>query len=191
MVSWPASPQPWGESGTTGFITVIDPHEVRVDVTVDETDVADRCREDRQHTFDVFTRPRVPRQVIRWRPTERFRRRGQLPAPQHTRNQALPGGLTARPTSDRRKERRLVGRCELRCATASRLSTSSAPKATCQRPSRRVCRTSRSSKSDGLQEGETRSAPAHRHACRTPRRRESSLAAGSQAKSGRASSPPG
>jgi HlyD family secretion protein len=94
-----------GESapaGTTGFITLVDPREVRVDVTVDETDVAKvAVGKTANITFDALPGRPFRGKVISISPNGTLTQ-GVVNYPVSinidNRNQVLPGGLTASAT---------------------------------------------------------------------------------------------
>jgi HlyD family secretion protein len=89
-------------SGTTGFMTLIDPHEVRVDVTVDETDVAKvAVGKNAKITFDALPGRPFDGKVISIAPSGTVTQ-GVVNYPVSisidTRKQLLPAGLTASAT---------------------------------------------------------------------------------------------
>jgi HlyD family secretion protein len=89
-------------SGTTGFITLVDPREVRVDVTVDETDVAKvAVGKIADITFDALPGRPFRGKVISISPNGTLTQ-GVVNYPVSinidNRNQVLPGGLTASAT---------------------------------------------------------------------------------------------
>ena len=94
-----------GESapaGTTGFMTLVDPHAVRVDVTVDETDVARiGVGQNASITFDALPGRPFRGKVLSVSPNGTLTQ-GVVNYPVSlsidTRNQVLPGGLTASST---------------------------------------------------------------------------------------------
>jgi multidrug resistance efflux pump len=96
------NPGEMAPTGTTGFISLIDPHEVRVDVTVDETDVARvAVGKSATLTFDAIPGRPFRGQVISVSPNGTLSQ-GVVTYPVsislETRNQVLPGGLTASAT---------------------------------------------------------------------------------------------
>jgi RND family efflux transporter MFP subunit len=89
-------------SGTTGFITLVDPNAIRVDVTVDETDVAKvAVGKVATLTFDALPGRPFRGQVISVAPSGTLSQ-GVVTYPVSinidSRNQVLPGGLTASAT---------------------------------------------------------------------------------------------
>src|SRR6266851_4815134 len=89
-------------SGTTGFLTLIDPNAIRVDVTVDETDVAKvAVGKAATITFDAVPGLTLRGKVISVAPSGTLSQ-GVVTYPVSisvvSRNQALPGGLTASAT---------------------------------------------------------------------------------------------
>jgi RND family efflux transporter MFP subunit len=89
-------------AGTTGFINLVDPHEVRVDVTVDETDVARvAVGKTARITFDAIANRTFNGKVISIAPSGTVTQ-GVVSYPVSlsidTRNQILPAGLTASAT---------------------------------------------------------------------------------------------
>lgn len=89
-------------SGTTGFMTLVDPSAVRVDVTVDETDVAKvAVGKPATMTFDALPGRPFRGTVISVSPNGTLSQ-GVVTYPVSisidTRNQPLPGGLTASAT---------------------------------------------------------------------------------------------
>jgi HlyD family secretion protein len=89
-------------SGTTGFISLVDPREVRVDVTVDETDVAKvAVGKTANITFDALPGRPFRGKVISISPNGTLTQ-GVVNYPVSisidNRNQVLPGGLTASAT---------------------------------------------------------------------------------------------
>jgi RND family efflux transporter MFP subunit len=94
-----------GESapaGTTGFITLVDPNAVRVDVTIDETDVAKvAVGKPAMITFDAVPGRALRGKVISVAPSGTLSQ-GVVTYPVSisvdSRNQVLPGGLTASAT---------------------------------------------------------------------------------------------
>jgi HlyD family secretion protein len=95
----PGEPAP---SGTTGFMTIIDPTQVRVDVTVDETDVAKiAVGKNANITFDALPNRPFRGKVISISPTGTLTQ-GVVSYPVSlsidARNQVLPAGMTASTT---------------------------------------------------------------------------------------------
>lgn len=95
----PGEPAP---SGTTGFMTLVDPREVRVDVTVDETDVARvAVGKSATITFDALPNRPFRGKVISISPTGTLTQ-GVVTYPVSisidARNQVLPAGMTASTT---------------------------------------------------------------------------------------------
>ena len=95
----PGEPAP---SGTTGFLTLVDPSAVRVDVTVDETDVAKvAVGKPAAVTFDALPGRPFRGKVISVAPSGTLSQ-GVVTYPVSididTRKQSLPGGLTASAT---------------------------------------------------------------------------------------------
>jgi RND family efflux transporter MFP subunit len=95
----PGEPAP---SGTNGFLTLVDPTAVRVDVTVDETDVARvAVGKPASITFDALPGRPFRGSVISVSPSGTLSQ-GVVTYPVSisidTRNQSLPGGLTASAT---------------------------------------------------------------------------------------------
>jgi RND family efflux transporter MFP subunit len=89
-------------SGTTGFITLVDPNAIRVDVTVDETDVAKvAVGKPAAITFDAVPGRTLRGKVISVAPSGTLSQ-GVVTYPVSlsvdNRNQTLPGGLTASAT---------------------------------------------------------------------------------------------
>jgi HlyD family secretion protein len=89
-------------TGTNGFITLVDPSAVRVDVTVDETDVAKiAVGKNATLTFDALPGRSFRGKVISVAPNGTLSQ-GVVTYPVSisldTRNQTLPGGLTASAT---------------------------------------------------------------------------------------------
>jgi RND family efflux transporter MFP subunit len=89
-------------SGTTGFITLVDPSAVRIDVTVDETDVAKvAVGKPAALTFDALPGRPFRGSVIAVAPSGTLSQ-GVVTYPVSlsidTRNQVLPAGLTASAT---------------------------------------------------------------------------------------------
>jgi HlyD family secretion protein len=89
-------------SGTTGFLTLVDPSAVRVDVTVDETDVARvAVGKSATMTFDALPGRPFRGKVISVSPSGTLSQ-GVVTYPVslsiETRNQVLPSGLTASAT---------------------------------------------------------------------------------------------
>lgn len=89
-------------SGTTGFLTLVDPREIRVDVTVDETDVAKiAVGKAARITFDAVAGRTFNGKVISIAPSGTVTQ-GVVNYPVSisldTRNQILPSGLTASAT---------------------------------------------------------------------------------------------
>jgi HlyD family secretion protein len=89
-------------AGTTGFVTLVDPGAIRVDVTVDETDVAKvAVGKTAVLTFDALPGRPFRGQVISVAPSGTLSQ-GVVTYPVSinidTRNQVLPGGLTASAT---------------------------------------------------------------------------------------------
>jgi RND family efflux transporter MFP subunit len=89
-------------SSTGGFITLVDPHEVRVDVTVDETDVARvAVGKPVTITFDALPNRPFRGKVLSISPTGTLSQ-GVVTYPVSvsidTRNQMLPAGMTASTT---------------------------------------------------------------------------------------------
>src|SRR5579859_5250041 len=102
VASVTGNPGEMAPTGTTGFISLIDPHEVRVDVTVDETDVARvAVGKPATLTFDAIPGRPLRGQVISVSPNGTLSQ-GVVTYPVSisldTRNQVLPGGLTASAT---------------------------------------------------------------------------------------------
>ncbi|HLZ31365.1 MAG TPA: efflux RND transporter periplasmic adaptor subunit [Chloroflexota bacterium] len=102
VASVTGNPGEMAPTGTTGFISLIDPHEVRVDVTVDETDVARvAVGKPATLTFDAIPGRPLHGQVISVSPNGTLSQ-GVVTYPVSisldTRNQVLPGGLTASAT---------------------------------------------------------------------------------------------
>jgi HlyD family secretion protein len=95
----PGEPAP---SGTTGFLTLVDPREVRIDVTVDETDVARvAVNKPTTITFDALPNRAFRGKVISISPTGTLTQ-GVVTYPVSisidARNQVLPAGMTASTT---------------------------------------------------------------------------------------------
>ncbi len=95
----PGEPAP---SGTTGFMTLVDPSQVRIDVTVDETDVAKiAVGKNATITFDALPNRPFRGKVISISPTGTLSQ-GVVSYPVaisiDARNQALPAGMTASTT---------------------------------------------------------------------------------------------
>jgi HlyD family secretion protein len=89
-------------SGTTGFLTLVDPNAIRVDVTVDETDVAKvAVGKPTTITFDAVPGRTLRGKVISVAPSGTLSQ-GVVTYPVSisvdSRDQALPGGLTASAT---------------------------------------------------------------------------------------------
>ena len=89
-------------SGSNGFITLVDPKEVRVDVTVDETDVARiAVGKPAMVTFDALPNQPFRGQVVAISPSGSLSQ-GVVTYPVSinldTRNQVIPAGLTASAT---------------------------------------------------------------------------------------------
>ena len=89
-------------SGSNGFITLVDPKEVRVDVTVDETDVAKiAVGKPAMVTFDALPNQPFRGQVVAISPSGSLSQ-GVVTYPVSinldTRNQVIPAGLTASAT---------------------------------------------------------------------------------------------
>lgn len=95
----PGEPAP---SGTTGFLTLVDPREVRIDVTVDETDVAKiTVGKPAAITFDAIPNRPFRGKVTSIAPTGTLSQ-GVVTYPVsisiEARNQVLPAGMTASTT---------------------------------------------------------------------------------------------
>jgi HlyD family secretion protein len=89
-------------SGTTGFISLVDPREVRVDVTIDETDVAKiTVGKSARITFDALPGRNFNGKVTSIAPSGTVTQ-GVVSYPMSisidNRNQILPAGLTASAT---------------------------------------------------------------------------------------------
>jgi HlyD family secretion protein len=96
------NPGEMAPSGTTGFITLVDPREIRVDVTVDETDVAKvAVGKTARITFDAVAGRTFNGKVISIAPSGTITQ-GVVNYPVSiaidNRNQVLPAGLTASAT---------------------------------------------------------------------------------------------
>jgi RND family efflux transporter MFP subunit len=99
IVGNPGEPAP---SGTTGFMTLVDPAQVRIDVTVDETDVAKiAVGKNASITFDALPNRPFRGKVISISPTGTLAQ-GVVSYPVgisiEARNQLLPAGMTASTT---------------------------------------------------------------------------------------------
>jgi RND family efflux transporter MFP subunit len=99
IVGNPGEPAP---SGTTGFMTLVDPAQVRIDVTVDETDVAKiAVGKTAAITFDALPNRPFRGKVISISPTGTLAQ-GVVSYPVgisiEARNQVLPSGMTASTT---------------------------------------------------------------------------------------------
>jgi len=102
IASVTGNPGETAPAGTTGFMTLIDPREVRVDVTVDETDVAKiAVGKTANITFDALPGRTFRGKVISIAPNGTLTQ-GVVNYPVSisidTRNQVLPGGMTASAT---------------------------------------------------------------------------------------------
>jgi RND family efflux transporter MFP subunit len=99
VASITGNPGETAPTGTTGFLTLVDPSAVRVDVTVDETDVAKvAVGKPATLTFDALPGRPFRGSVIAVSPTGTLSQ-GVVTYPVslsiETRNQVLPSGLTA------------------------------------------------------------------------------------------------